>query len=91
MATPRQFTRTSVPSTGFRPSSPAVLEVENVVRDGIARGEFREVGEVQLVVELLSGVMRSGAERIGRDSAAFTATVRAAKEIVLASLVSRAD
>lgn len=72
------------------PGSPfhaIVLEVENVVRDGIARGEFRAVGDVQLTVELLSGVMRSGAERIGRDPAALDATVRAAREIVLASLL----
>lgn len=64
-----------------------VVEVENVVRSGIARGEFRDVGDVHLTVELLSGAMRAGAERIGRDPAAFTATVRAAREIILASLV----
>jgi AcrR family transcriptional regulator len=71
------------------PDSPfhaIVVEVENVVRDGIARGEFRDVGNVPLAVELLSGVMRAGAERIGRDPAAFADTVRAAREIVLASL-----
>jgi hypothetical protein len=39
-----------------------------------------------LAVELLSGVMRAGAERIGRDPAAFTATVHTAREIVLTSL-----
>ena len=74
------------------PASPfhaIVVEVENVVRDGIARGEFRDVDDVHLTVELLSGVMRAGAERIGRDPAAFAATVRAAREIVLASLTSR--
>ncbi|WP_202971192.1 hypothetical protein [Saccharothrix sp. ALI-22-I] len=59
------------------------------VRDGIARGEFRDVGDVHLAVELLSGVMRASAERIGRDPAAFAATVRAAREIVLASLARR--
>jgi hypothetical protein len=37
-------------------------------------------------VELLSGAMRAGAERIGRDPAAFAATVGAAREIVLATL-----
>ncbi|WP_426506787.1 TetR/AcrR family transcriptional regulator [Dactylosporangium sp. McL0621] len=63
-----------------------VVEVENVVRDGIARGEFRDVGDVQLAVELLSGVMRAGAERIGRDPDAFAATARAAREMVLGSL-----
>lgn len=64
-----------------------MVEVENVVRDGVARGEFRDVGDVRLKVELLSGVMRAGAERIGRDPAAVAATVRAAREIVLVSLV----
>ncbi len=71
------------------PDSPfhaVVVEVENVVRDGVARGEFRDLGDVGLTVELLSGVMRAGAERIGRDPAAFTPTVRAAREIVLAAL-----
>ncbi len=40
------------------PDSPfhaIVVEVENVVRDGIERGEFRDVGDVHPVVELLSG------------------------------------
>jgi AcrR family transcriptional regulator len=63
-----------------------VVEVENVVRDGIARGEFRDVGDVPLTVELLSGVMRAGAEGIGRDPSTFAATVGATREIILASL-----
>lgn len=71
------------------PGSPLhaiVVEVEAVVRDGIARGEFRDVGDVRLAVELLSGVMRSGAERVGRDPDALAATVGGAREIVLAAL-----
>jgi len=78
-----------VPGAPKGPGSPfheVVVEVENVVRDGITRGEFREIGDVRLVVELLSGVMRSGAERIGRDPASLAATVGAAREIVLAAL-----
>jgi AcrR family transcriptional regulator len=75
-----------VPKGPGGPFHAIVVEVENVVRDGIARGEFRDVGDVRLAVELLSGVMRAGAERIGRDPAAFAATVRAAREIILASL-----
>jgi hypothetical protein len=67
-----------------------VVEVENVVRDGIARGELRDVGDVRLAVELLSGVMRAGAERIGRDPGSLAATVRTAQEIILASLVGDA-
>ncbi|MEU9900730.1 hypothetical protein ACIBCS_36265 [Streptomyces phaeochromogenes] len=63
-----------------------MAEVENVVRDGIARGEFRDAGDVQLAVELLSGVMRVGVERIGRDPGALAATVHAARAIILASL-----
>ncbi|WP_399895066.1 hypothetical protein ACGH7X_38575 [Streptomyces sp. BBFR51] len=38
-------------------------------------------------VELLSGVMRAGAERIGRDPAAIAQSVRSARDIILASLV----
>ncbi|WP_410631212.1 TetR/AcrR family transcriptional regulator [Amycolatopsis sp. cmx-4-83] len=74
------------PKSSDNPFHAIVVEVENVVRAGIERGEFRDVGDVRLTVELLSGVMRSGAERIGRDPAAFTATERAAREIILASL-----
>ncbi|AGZ43925.1 TetR/AcrR family transcriptional regulator [Actinoplanes friuliensis] len=76
------------------PGSPfheVVVETERVVRDGITGGEFRQVGDVQLVVELLSGVMRSGAERIGRDPAALAVTVDAAREIIIASLERGAD
>lgn len=69
-----------------RPFHAIVAEVENVVRDGMARGEFRDVGDVHLAVELLSGVMRAGAERIGRDPAAFAATAGAARAIILAAL-----
>lgn len=65
-----------------------VLAVEDLVREGVARGEFREVGDVRLNVELLSGVMRAGAERIGRDPAAFPATLGAAQEIILGSLAA---
>ena len=68
------------------PFHPIVVEVENVVRDGITRVEFRDVGDVPLAVELLSGVMRAGAERLGRDPAAFAATARMAREIILSSL-----
>ncbi|MFJ8689599.1 TetR/AcrR family transcriptional regulator [Micromonospora wenchangensis] len=71
------------------PDSPfhaIVVEVEGVVRDGIERGEFRDVGDVHLVVELLSGVMRAGAERIGRDPDSYSPTVHATRELILASL-----
>ncbi len=80
-----------VPKGPDGPFNAIVVEVENVVRDGIARGEFRDVGDVRLAVELLSGVMRAGAERVGRDPAAFAATVRAAREIILASLTRCPD
>ncbi|WP_434443961.1 TetR/AcrR family transcriptional regulator [Lentzea sp. E54] len=68
------------------PFTALVAEVENVVRAGIATGEFHDVDDVQLTVELLSGAMRAGIERIGRDPGSFPATVRAAREIVLASV-----
>jgi len=42
-------------------------------------------------MEMLSGVMRAGAERIGRQPADLPATLRAAAEIVLASLARRPD
>ena len=80
-----------VPKGPDSPLHAIVVEVENVVRDGMARGEFRDVGDVHLAVELLSGVMRAGSERISRDPPAFAATVRASREIVLASLARRPD
>ncbi|MFI5908239.1 TetR/AcrR family transcriptional regulator [Dactylosporangium sp. NPDC051541] len=76
----------AVPKGPGNPFNAIVAEVEAVVRDGIARGEFRAVADVTLTVELLSGAMRAGAERIGRDPAAFLATVAAAQYIVLATL-----
>ena len=75
-----------LPKGPDNPFHAIVVEVENVVRDGITHGEFRDVGDVPLTVELLSGAMRAGAERIGRDPATFTPTLHATREIVLASL-----
>lgn len=75
-----------VPKGPDSPFHEIVVQVESVVRGGIAAGEFRDVGDVHLAVELLSGVMRAGAERIGRDPAALAATLRAAREIILAAL-----
>jgi AcrR family transcriptional regulator len=75
-----------VPKGPDGPFHAIMVEVENVVRDGARRGEFRDPGDVRLVVELLSGVMRAGAERISREPDTFADTVRAAQEIVLASL-----
>ncbi|WP_028936327.1 TetR/AcrR family transcriptional regulator [Pseudonocardia spinosispora] len=75
-----------VPKGPDSPFHAIVVQVENVVRDGMSSGEFRDVGDVRLTVELLSGAMRAGAERVGRDPAAFEDTVRAAREIILASL-----
>ena len=80
-----------VPKGPDSPFHAVVVEVENVVRAGIARSEFRDVGDVRLVVELLSGVMRAGAERIGWDPDAFAPTVHAAQEIILASLIRRPE
>ncbi|GIJ45636.1 hypothetical protein Val02_25220 [Virgisporangium aliadipatigenens] len=78
-----------VPKGPDNPFHALIVEVENVVRDGIARGEFRDVGDVQLAVELLSGAVRAAAERIGREPAAFTATVQATRDVVLAALQRR--
>lgn len=75
-----------VPREPDSPFHAIVVEVENVIRDGIARGEFRAIDEVRLTVELLSGAMRAGAERVSRDPAALAATVGAAQEIILSSL-----
>jgi hypothetical protein len=77
-----------VPKGTDSPFYAIVVDVKSVAQAGIARGEFRDM---HLAVGLLSGVMGAGAERIGRDPAAFAATVRAAREIVLASLTRNPD
>ncbi|MFI5931805.1 TetR/AcrR family transcriptional regulator [Actinoplanes sp. NPDC051494] len=76
-----------VPGPGG-PFHEVVVEVRTVVRAGVARAEFHAVADVDLTVELLSGVMRAGAERIGRDPSAFPATVRTAQQILIASLAA---
>src|SRR5689334_2543775 len=43
-----------VPKGPDSPFHAVVVEVENVVREGVQRGEFRDIGDVQLTVELLS-------------------------------------
>ncbi|GAB7039229.1 MULTISPECIES: TetR/AcrR family transcriptional regulator [Catenuloplanes] len=77
---------TVVPKGPDSPFQAIVTEVERVVRDGIARGEFRDVGDVPLTVELLSGVLRAGAERAGREPSAVPDVSRAASDVILASL-----
>ncbi|MFD4637298.1 TetR/AcrR family transcriptional regulator [Lentzea sp. NPDC058436] len=77
-----------LPDGPDNPFTVLVVEVENVVRDGISRGEFAEVDDVQLTVELLSGAMRAGIDRISRDPDSLTATARAAQQIVLASITA---
>ena len=75
-----------LPDGHDNPFTALVVEVERVVRDGVAGGEFRGVDDVQLTVELLSGAMRAGCDRISRDPASLAATVRAAQRITLASI-----
>ncbi|ANZ40447.1 TetR family transcriptional regulator [Lentzea guizhouensis] len=75
-----------LPDGPDNPFTPLVAEVENVVRDGLTSGEFHGVGDAGMTVELLSGAMRAGIDRISRDPAALSATVREAQEIVLAAV-----
>jgi AcrR family transcriptional regulator len=75
-----------LPKGSDGPFHAIVAEVENVVRSGIDRGEFRDVGNIELTVELLSGAMRAGAERIGRAPATYAATVQSAQQLILAAL-----
>ncbi|WP_439660239.1 TetR/AcrR family transcriptional regulator [Lentzea sp. HUAS TT2] len=75
-----------LPNGPENPFAALVAEVEDVVRDGITKGEFDGVDDVGLTVELLSGAMLAGIDRIRRDPDSLAATVRAAQEIVLASI-----
>lgn len=76
----------AVPKGPDNPFNAIVAAVETVVREGITRGEFRDVGDVSLTVALLSGVMRAAAEHIGRTPATFDATVTGAPDLILAAL-----
>ncbi|MEU3645870.1 TetR/AcrR family transcriptional regulator [Lentzea sp. NPDC034063] len=75
-----------LPDGPDNPFTALVVQVEDVVQDGLSSGEFHGVDDVRLTVELLSGAMRAGIDRISRDPAALPATIRAAQEIVLASM-----
>ncbi|HUQ61504.1 TetR/AcrR family transcriptional regulator [Lentzea sp.] len=79
-----------LPDGRDNPFTALVAEVEKVVGDGVASGEFHGVDDVQLTVELLSGAMRAGCDRISRDPASLPATVQAAQRITLAALTSPA-
>lgn len=81
---------TDLPDGRDNPFTALVAEVEKVVTDGVAGAEFRGVDDVRLTVELLSGAMRAGCERISRDPAALASTVQAAQQITLAALTSPA-
>ncbi|MEU7474572.1 TetR/AcrR family transcriptional regulator [Lentzea sp. NPDC042327] len=80
-----------LPDGPENPFSVLVAEVVNIVEAGVAAGEFRPVEDVRLTVELLSGAMRAGIDRITRDPDAFAATVRAAQEVVLAAVTRTGD
>ncbi|MBP2479546.1 AcrR family transcriptional regulator [Crossiella equi] len=75
-----------LPEGPENPFNALVAEVENVVRDGLGTGEFHGIDDVPLAVELLSGVMRAGIDRISRDPDALPATTRATQRIILASI-----
>ncbi|MDX6740632.1 TetR/AcrR family transcriptional regulator [Actinocorallia sp. A-T 12471] len=69
-----------------QPFHTIVTEVENLVRDGIAHGEFRPVDNIPLTVELLAGAMRAAAERVGRSTPTLPETTQAAQTLILTSL-----
>ncbi|MFD5828806.1 TetR/AcrR family transcriptional regulator [Lentzea sp. NPDC060358] len=79
----------ALPDGRDNPFTELVAEVRAVVEDGVTAGEFH-VEDAELTVELLSGAMRAGCDRIGRDPAALPATVRTAQRITLAALTSPA-
>ncbi|PWK83578.1 hypothetical protein C8D88_11034 [Lentzea atacamensis] len=74
-----------LPDRPDNPFTALVAEAENVVRDGFTNGEFCGLDDVQLTVELLSGAMRAGVERISRDPDALS-QLSEAQEIVLAAI-----
>ncbi|MFD9700127.1 TetR/AcrR family transcriptional regulator [Lentzea sp. NPDC059081] len=79
-----------LPACRDNPFGAVVVEVETVVADGLAAGEFHGAEDVGLTVELLAGAMRAACDRVSRDPAALPAATRTAQRITLAALTSPA-
>lgn len=60
--------------------------MEQVVRDGITRGEFRPTGDVQLTTWLLSGILRAGVERMVKDQIAPSDMTGLVQDLILSAL-----
>lgn len=72
-----------------KPFAIVIAAVENVVRDGIESGEFRELDDVPLTVSLLGGVVRTGTERMVHESLDPEHVTRTVQDIVLEALADR--
>lgn len=59
-----------------------------VVREGVARGEFRDTGDVHLDIELVSGLLEAGVRRIARDPANATGVMERTTAMVIRCLRS---
>ncbi|MGW2093349.1 TetR/AcrR family transcriptional regulator [Promicromonospora sukumoe] len=70
------------------PFAQVAAAVEQVLRDGVDEGAFRPVGDVTLTTHLLSGIVRSGAERMAAG-ADIEQILPAVTDLLLAALLPR--
>lgn len=63
--------------------------VEKVVAEGVAEGSFRVQGGVALTTQLLSGIVRAGAEQIARHGADTDEVLQAVQRLLLSALSAR--
>lgn len=68
------------------PFAVVAQSMENVVRDGITRGEFRPTGDVQLTTWLLSGILRAGVERMVKGQIAPSDMTGPVQDLILSAL-----
>lgn len=70
------------------PFGAVARSMEKVVRDGIARGEFRPTDDVQLTTWLLSGIVRAGVERMVRDQISPTDMSGPVQDLIIGALTA---
>lgn len=70
------------------PFGAVARSMEKVVRDGVARGEYRPTDDVQLTTWLLSGIVRAGAERMVRDQISPTDVSGPAQDLIIGALTA---
>lgn len=63
--------------------------MEHVIRDGVTAGEFRITGDEQLTAWLLSGIVRSAADRIMYEQQSPEDLIPSVQDLVIGALLKR--